>query len=117
MTLVDIPLLSIYLYITLLASGLAVTVVNASTVDLYPTNLRAMAVCVSLMMGRVGSVVGANWVGLLLDNYCEIVFSANGLFLILCAILAIFIPNIRKPRDVASNVPRLSVTSSRITLE
>lgn len=78
----DTPLLAIYLYVTLLACGLAVTVVNASTVDLYPTNLRAMAVCVSLMMGRVGSVVGANMTGLLLDNYCEAVFSFNGICLI-----------------------------------
>lgn len=37
---VEIPLLAIYLYIILLTSGLAVTVVNASTVELYPTNLR-----------------------------------------------------------------------------
>lgn len=44
--------------------------------------IRAMAVCVSLMMGRVGSVVGANLVGILLDNYCEVVFSTSGAFLI-----------------------------------
>lgn len=38
--LVDIPILAIYLYVVLLMCGLAVTVVNASTVELYPTNLR-----------------------------------------------------------------------------
>lgn len=79
---VDVPLLAIYLYVILLTSGLAVTVVNASTVDLYPTSLRAMAVCVSLMMGRVGSVTGTNFVGLLLDDYCEVVFCSTGLILI-----------------------------------
>lgn len=35
-----IPLLSIYLYLILLLCGLVVNVVNASTVDLFPTHLR-----------------------------------------------------------------------------
>lgn len=38
--LVDIPLLATYMFIILLCSGLAVTVVSAATVELYPTNLR-----------------------------------------------------------------------------
>lgn len=43
---------------------------------------RAMAVCISLMMGRFGSVVGANIVGLLLDNNCELMFTISGTSLI-----------------------------------
>ena len=35
-----IPLLSIYLYLVLLLCGLVVNVVNASTVELFPTHLR-----------------------------------------------------------------------------
>lgn len=41
-----------------------------------------MAICISLMMGRLGSVVGANIVGLLLDNYCQLAFSMSGAILI-----------------------------------
>lgn len=37
---VTIPTLSTYLYVLLLACGLAINVVNASTIELYPTNLR-----------------------------------------------------------------------------
>ena len=37
---VTIPTLSTYLYISLLACGLAINVVNASTIELYPTSLR-----------------------------------------------------------------------------
>lgn len=37
---VTIPLVATYLYVILLACGLAISVVNASTIDLYPTNLR-----------------------------------------------------------------------------
>ncbi|KAG4075533.1 hypothetical protein HA402_003358 [Bradysia odoriphaga] len=113
---VDIPILAIYLYLSLLLCGLGVTVVNAATVDLFPTNLRAMAVCISLMMGRLGSVVGANIVGLLLDNYCEVAFTLSGSSLILSGILAFFIPNIRnrtkEPEIVhVSMAHRQSVTS------
>lgn len=41
-----------------------------------------MAVCISLMMGRLGSVVGANIVGLLLDDHCELAFTLSGTSLI-----------------------------------
>lgn len=79
---VTIPIVAIYLYVILLLCGLSVPVVNAATVDLYPTNSRAMAICISLMMGRMGSVVGANIVGLLLDNYCQWAFFLSGALLI-----------------------------------
>lgn len=92
----DFPMLSMYFYLILLLCGLAVTIVNAATVDLYPTNLRAMAVCISLMCGRLGSVVGANIVGILLDNYCSATFLMSGISLIVCGVLAFFIPNITK---------------------
>lgn len=34
------PQLAVYLYVVLLLCGLAIPVVNAATVDLYPTNDR-----------------------------------------------------------------------------
>lgn len=101
--LVDIPLIATYMFIILLCGGLAATVVSAATVELYPTNLRycvfctytlatrindfslfrrAMAMCVSLMMGRTGSVFGTNAVAYLLDDHCEAVFLLSGTTLI-----------------------------------
>lgn len=98
--------MAIYFYVILLTCGLGVTIVNAATVELYPTNLRyiykscnfsdlfnieymtdkyvyrAMAICISLMMGRLGSVVGANLVGFLLDYHCEAAFYICGVSLI-----------------------------------
>lgn len=41
-----------------------------------------MAVCISLMFGRLGSVVGANTAAVLLDNHCETVFYLSGSTLI-----------------------------------
>ncbi|KAM7350063.1 synaptic vesicle glycoprotein 2A-like [Cochliomyia hominivorax] len=88
---VDIPMLAIYLYVILLLCGLAINVLSAATVDLYPTRLRAMAVCISLMMGRLGSVVGANIVGALLSNHCEAAFLTSGIGLIFAGCLGFFI--------------------------
>lgn len=96
LVLVNVPIVSIYLYIILLACGLAINVVNASTIDLFPTNLRAMAMCISLMFGRLGSVFGSNLVGLLLDRYCDATFLLSGITLLLSGILAFFIPNINR---------------------
>jgi len=110
--LVDIPLLAIYFYVILLCCGLGVSVVNAATVELYPTNLRAMAVCISLMMGRLGSCVGANLVGFLLDYHCEAAFHFCGASLILCGFMAFLIPKTTtKTIDPRCLEPRVSISS------
>lgn len=41
-----------------------------------------MAICITLMMGRLGSIFGANITGLLLDNYCQLAFVVSGSILI-----------------------------------
>lgn len=97
---INTPTLSIYFYVILLLCGLASTVVNAATIDLYPTKIRAIAVCTFLTMGRVGSVVGSNCYGLLIDFYCDGAFLVSGISLICGGALAFFIPNIRKSRSL-----------------
>lgn len=96
LTVVTNPTVSSFLYIVVLAVGIAITVVNASTIELYPTRLRAMAVCISLMMGRLGSVVGSNVIGLILDNHCRYTFIIPTVLLITSGLLACTIPNIAK---------------------
>lgn len=90
------PTVSSYMYSVILAVGIAITVLNASTIELYPTKLRAMAVCISLMMGRLGSVVGSNVIGFVLDEYCNYTFLMPTILLITSGILACTIPNISK---------------------
>lgn len=41
--LVDIPLVQVCSFITLMCCGMAVNIVNAATVDLYPTSSRYLA--------------------------------------------------------------------------
>ncbi|KAG5666788.1 hypothetical protein PVAND_014798 [Polypedilum vanderplanki] len=91
---VSIMTLSIYLYVILLACGLAVNVITTSTIELFPTNLRAMAISLSLMFGRLGSIFGTNVTSLLLDNYCEFTFLFSFFTLTLSCFLVFHIPNI-----------------------
>lgn len=89
---VNNPSISVYLYVLLFLCGVGINVLGAATVELYPTHLRGMAICISLMFGRLGSVVGANIVGLLLAEHCESTFYISTIALILCGFLAFLIP-------------------------
>ncbi|XP_060525996.1 synaptic vesicle glycoprotein 2C-like isoform X2 [Cylas formicarius] len=87
----------IYGYVTILVLvgiflliSSCIGIVNAFVVDLYPTNIRAMALAISLMFGRIGAAVGSNLVGIMFYNYCDylfIMFGINHILLILSAIL------------------------------
>lgn len=55
-------------------AGISISLVNGLAVTLFPTNVRAMAVCLSLMMGRLGSVAGTNLMGLIMENNCLTTF-------------------------------------------
>lgn len=41
-----------------------------------------MAVSISMMFGRLGSAIGANFVAFMLDNYCDVAFYVSGTSLI-----------------------------------
>ncbi|CAO1331214.1 unnamed protein product [Diamesa serratosioi] len=93
---VTIPLLSVYIYVMFMLTFLGVNVINAATVDLFPTNLRGMAINLAVMFGRIGSVLGTGIVGFTLDNYCSETFSVSAIIMVCCGILAFFIPKISK---------------------
>lgn len=95
------PQASLYIYLVLLMAGLNMSIVNASTVELFPTNLRAMAVSISMMIGRVGSVAGSNFVGLAIKSFCTYTWILPAVLLISGGFLAFTIPNInKKTKDV-----------------
>lgn len=73
-----IPALQISFFTWHMLSCVATSVVSAATIDYYPTSNRAMAISISLMFGRLGSVVGSNMVAFLLDDYCESTFYLSG---------------------------------------
>ncbi|XP_017471875.1 PREDICTED: organic cation/carnitine transporter 7-like [Rhagoletis zephyria] len=89
---IKMPLLAIYLFVVNLCCGLGTTVVNAIVVEIFPTNLRAMAVCISLMIGRIGSVTGSNILGALIETHCEFALFSPSVALIIAGFLGLFLP-------------------------
>lgn len=123
---IDIPSIAAYLYVLLFVSGVAINILGAATVELYPTNLRwaqyissnktklyeynclsrAMAICISLMVGRFGSVVGSNITGILLESHCNFTFYIACSTLVGCGFLALLIPKTKvEDRVENENLP------------
>ncbi|XP_045467528.1 synaptic vesicle glycoprotein 2B-like isoform X2 [Harmonia axyridis] len=70
--------------------GVEVAIVNAIVVDLFPTQVRAMALAMSLMFGRLGAMVGTNIVGPVIYKYCDYLFymfAADHIILLLTVFL------------------------------
>lgn len=62
----------------IIGGGISIPLVNATAVDLFPTNLRGMAISMSILIGRMGTVTGANSLGFLLDMNCGLTFYGVG---------------------------------------
>jgi len=92
------PVFATYLYVWLLVSGVNNTLMNTVTYDLFPTNLRSLAMSLSLMMGRLGSLVGGNIAGHMLENNCSSMFVLSGVVLLIAGSLTFLIPNIMKKK-------------------
>lgn len=87
-----------YLYVWLLVSGVNNTLLNTVTYDLFPTNLRSLAMSLSLMLGRLGSLTGGNVAGLMLESSCNSMFVLAGCIMVICGLLTFLIPNIMKKK-------------------
>lgn len=57
-----------------LISSTCIGIINTVVVDIYPTQVRAMALAVSLMCGRFGAVAGSHLAGPLFYHACDQAF-------------------------------------------
>lgn len=87
------------LLIISLCSGCAASILTAISVDVFPTSLRAMAMCVMYMVGRSGAAVGSYVLGATLDLHCLEAFTTFGIVTAASTILMIFWPNPEKVRS------------------
>lgn len=87
---VNIPMVSIYFWLVLIFSCVTFPVINATIVDLYPTKHRAVAVCLFLMVGLLGSVFVSNIFGFFIERYCSSGFILAGGLLIGKLVLDIY---------------------------
>lgn len=74
-------------------AGSSISLVNGAAVSLFPTHVRAMAVCLSLMMGRLGSVAGTNLIGLIMEDSCTLTFNVFAGCSLLGAMLTLVLPS------------------------
>ncbi|XP_063827226.1 uncharacterized protein LOC135076735 [Ostrinia nubilalis] len=73
------PIVAITLFIVGLCCGCAASVLAAIAVEVFPTSVRALALCTLYMAGRSGAAVGANVMGLAMREHCLPLFFANTL--------------------------------------
>nr|QHN70674.1 MFS transporter 6 [Limenitis arthemis astyanax] len=102
--------LAVVLFAIFQMCGACIGLMNAVTVELFPTKFRAMAVCLSMMMGRVGSMAASNLIGVFLATNCGASFYLFGAIIIVCALLCLTLPG--KNRGPISSP--LTETSSEI---
>lgn len=66
------PMMTFIIFTSFLSlGGPVVSIVSGTAVLLFPTNHRAMALCMILTLGRLGTVVGTNFIGAFLEDNCE----------------------------------------------
>lgn len=68
--------------VILLTSGCCGSLISAIAIDLFPTSIKAMALCLILMCGRLFAGLGSNIIGYLLLINCDSVFWMIGAVLL-----------------------------------
>ena len=80
------------LMVGFLTVGVCGSILSAIVVDLFPTNVRAMALCLILMIGRLGAMAGSIFVAYLIVHSCELMFALFGGLLLISAVISILLP-------------------------
>ncbi|XP_063709531.1 uncharacterized protein LOC134838024 [Culicoides brevitarsis] len=78
--------------VILLTSGCCGSIISAIAIDLFPTSIKAMALCLILMCGRLFAGLGSNVIGYLLLINCDSVFWMVGAVLLGCTFVGLTIP-------------------------
>lgn len=69
-------------FIIMVSSSSCAAITMGMSVSVYPTNIRAMATSFIFTCGRIGGLIGANFVSLLLEHQCTLIFNMSAVFLI-----------------------------------
>lgn len=70
---------------------------------------RAMAVCISLMLGRIGSVTGSNVMGALIETHCETALYSSSIALILAGCLGFLMPKTQDEKKSINDNETISI--------
>lgn len=89
---VEGPILILSYFTFVVFAGINVSVINSSACDAIPTNLRSMAVCVSMLFGRLGSVLTSNFIGNFMEIHCEFTHYTLASLVTICFLISFFLP-------------------------
>ncbi|PNF35659.1 hypothetical protein B7P43_G17680 [Cryptotermes secundus] len=90
-----VTLSSLYIATT----GVCINMLSTIVIDLIPTQFRAMAVCLSLMSGRLGVTVFSLAIGFILDHACNAAFILLSVVVLACCLLMYLLPGPPKSID------------------
>ncbi|KAK0182724.1 hypothetical protein PV327_000831 [Microctonus hyperodae] len=74
-------------------------VITSVVIDIFPTHVNALAICLTSASGRIGAIVSNLAFGLLVDNNCEMLIFMIATIVIFGSLLCHLIPN-EKPSEI-----------------
>ncbi|KAG8319860.1 hypothetical protein J6590_082670 [Homalodisca vitripennis] len=75
---------------TPILSGVCYNVLSSILIELFPTYIRAMAVSVNMICGRIGAIIGSQVFSLLIDSQCLLLFQLISGTVLCCAVVPFF---------------------------
>uniref|UniRef100_A0A2A4JL38 Major facilitator superfamily (MFS) profile domain-containing protein n=1 Tax=Heliothis virescens TaxID=7102 RepID=A0A2A4JL38_HELVI len=93
------PLAGGIFFFFFLMCALSMGILSVYFVELYPTSLRGMVSCLSVMLGRMSAFLGVNAIGALISTSCEATFYGWSLLLMSAIAVAWFLPKDKAPKQ------------------
>lgn len=84
--------LVLFLIVAFVSVGVCANILSAILVDLFPTRIRAMSLCLVYMLGRIGAMAGSILVSNLIKNQCNEMFCLLSGLLLLSALISFTFP-------------------------
>lgn len=84
--------LNMILLTCMMAVGNCTGIVNTMSMEFFPTNINAMAMCLLVMVGRLGSSAGSSLIGWVLVYDCNILFYGTGISIYILVCFALVLP-------------------------
>ncbi|KAL4702818.1 hypothetical protein ACJJTC_003976 [Scirpophaga incertulas] len=92
LNLVRVPIAGGIFFFFFLLCALSMGILSVYFVELYPTSLRGMVSCLSIMLGRSSAFLGVNAIGALISYDCESTFYVWAFLLLSAVAVAWFLP-------------------------
>uniref|UniRef100_A0A1B6KVL9 Major facilitator superfamily (MFS) profile domain-containing protein n=1 Tax=Graphocephala atropunctata TaxID=36148 RepID=A0A1B6KVL9_9HEMI len=71
-------------------AGICYNVLTGIVIELFPTYIRAMAVSLNMISGRMGSITGSQLFSQMIDSHCSLLFKIISGLLLCCAVVPFF---------------------------